>query len=140
MIDSAKLGTVAFSNALALEGARNNIVVNTIAPNAGTRMTATVMPPEMVEALKPDYVATVVVYLGHEANKETAGTFEVGSGWMAKVRFQRSGGVGFPVNQPLFPEDVAGRFKDICNFEDGRANYPTSTQVWDFRFNFLGFV
>lgn len=119
---------MAFSNALALEGARNNIVVNTIAPNAGTRMTATVMPPEMVEALKPEYVATVVGFLAHEGNKETGGIFEVGSGWVAKVRWQRTGGVGFPVNQALLPEHVAARFADICNFNDGRATYPTSTQ------------
>ncbi|KAJ3391197.1 hypothetical protein HDU92_009152 [Lobulomyces angularis] len=125
---AAKLGTVAFSNALALEGKRNNILVNTIAPNAGTRMTATVMPPEMVEALKPDYVATLVGFLAHEANGETGSVFEVGSGWVAKVRWQRTGGVGFPVNQPLLPEHIAQRFRDICNFNDGRATYPTSTQ------------
>jgi multifunctional beta-oxidation protein len=60
-------------------------MVNTIAPNAGTRMTATVMPPEMVEALKPDYVAPLVAYLAHEQNTTSAGVFEVGSGWIAKV-------------------------------------------------------
>jgi multifunctional beta-oxidation protein len=53
---------------------------------------------------------------------------EVGSGWIAKVRWQRSGGYGFPVNKPLLPEDVAAKWKVITNFEDGRATYPTSTQ------------
>lgn len=125
---AAKAGTVALSNTLALEGARSNIIVNTIAPNAGTRMTATVMPPEMVEALKPDYVAPLVAYLGHESNQETGGVFEVGSGWMAKVRWQRTGGVGFPVNKPLLPEHIAAKWAEITNFEDGRATYPTSTQ------------
>ena len=124
----AKLGTVAFSNSLALEGARSNIVVNTIAPNAGTRMTATVMPPEMVEALKPDYVASLVGFLVHESNTNTGGIFEVGSGWVSKLRWQRTGGVGFPVNQPLLPENIASRFGEICNFNDGKATYPTSTQ------------
>ncbi|TPX53386.1 hypothetical protein PhCBS80983_g06299 [Powellomyces hirtus] len=125
---AAKAGIVAFSNTLALEGARANIVVNTIAPNAGTRMTATVMPPEMVEALKPDYVAPLVAFLGHESNAETGGVFEVGSGWTAKVRWQRTGGVGFPVNKPLLPEHIAAKWADIINFDDGRATYPTSTQ------------
>ncbi|KND01081.1 uncharacterized protein SPPG_04173 [Spizellomyces punctatus DAOM BR117] len=125
---AAKAGTVAFSNTLALEGARSNIVVNTIAPNAGTRMTATVMPPEMVEALKPEYVSPLVAYLGHESNTETGGVFEVGSAWVAKVRWQRTGGVGFPVNKPLLPEHIAAKWAEITNFDDGRATYPTNTQ------------
>ncbi|KAJ3016804.1 bifunctional hydroxyacyl-CoA dehydrogenase/enoyl-CoA hydratase fox2 [Thoreauomyces humboldtii] len=125
---AAKAGIVAFSNTLALEGARANINVNTIAPNAGTRMTATVMPPEMVEALKPDYVAPLVAYLGHDSTTETGGIFEVGSGWTAKVRWQRTGGVGFPVNKTLLPEHIAAKWAEITNFEDGRATYPTSTQ------------
>ncbi|KAI9352996.1 hypothetical protein DFJ73DRAFT_658898 [Zopfochytrium polystomum] len=118
---AAKAGVCAFSNTLALEGAKNNIIVNTIAPNAGTRMTATVMPPEMVEALKPDYIAPLVGFLSHESTKVTGNIFEVGSGWIAQVRWQRTGGVGFPVNKPLLPEAIKARWADITNFDDGRA-------------------
>lgn len=125
---SAKAGIIALSNTLALEGRKSNILVNTIAPNAGTAMTATVMPPEMVEALKPDYVAPLVCFLGHEENKTSGGVYECGSGWISKVRWQRTGGVGFPVNRPLMPEDVVKRYGEITNFNDGRAGYPTNTQ------------
>ena len=125
---AAKAGLIAFSNTLALEGARSNIVVNTIAPNAGTRMTATVMPPEMVEALKPEYVAPLVAFLCHESNKSTGGVYEVGSGWVSRVRWQRTGGFGFPVNKALLPEHIRDKWNVITNFEDGRATYPTSTQ------------
>ncbi|KAI8805235.1 hypothetical protein BJ742DRAFT_821479, partial [Cladochytrium replicatum] len=124
---AAKAGTIAFSNSLAWEGRSKNIIVNTIAPNAGTRMTATVMPPEFVEALKPDYVAPLVAFLAHESNKDTAGLFEVGSGWISRLRWQRSGGVTFPVNVPLLPEAIHTRMADISNYEDGRASYPTTT-------------
>jgi multifunctional beta-oxidation protein len=125
---AAKAGLIALSNTLALEGARNNILVNTIAPNAGTAMTATVMPPEMVEMLKPEYVAPLIAYLCHEDSKVTGSIFECGSCWISKVRWQRTGGVGFPVNKQLLPEHIQDRWADICNFEDGRATYPTSTQ------------
>jgi multifunctional beta-oxidation protein len=125
---AAKAALIAFSNTLALEGKRSNILVNTIAPNAGTAMTATVMPAEMVEALKPEYVAPLIAYLCHESSTETGSIFECGSAWVSKVRWQRSGGVGFPVNKPLLPESIAARWADITNFDDGRATYPTTTQ------------
>jgi multifunctional beta-oxidation protein len=125
---TAKAALIAFSNSLSLEGKKNNIYANTIAPNAGTSMTATVWPAEMVEMLKPDYVAPLVTFLCHETSKETGSVFECGSCWVAKVRWQRTGGVGFPVNQPLFPEDIRDKWKEICDFEDGRATNPSTTQ------------
>ncbi|CAO3649590.1 unnamed protein product [Mucor fragilis] len=125
---AAKLGIVGFTKTLALEGQRKNIIANVIAPNAGTRMTATVMPPEMVEAFKPEYVAPLVAYLGHSSNEDTGGIFEVGSGWVAKVRWQRTGGYGFPANRELSPEQVADKWARITNFEDGRATHPETTQ------------
>ncbi|KAJ3126449.1 hypothetical protein HK098_007501 [Nowakowskiella sp. JEL0407] len=125
---AAKAGIIALSNTLALEGRSKNILVNTIAPNAGTRMTATIMPPEMVEALKPDYVFPLVGFLAHESTPSTGGVFQVGSGWISAVRWQRTGGVGFPVNVTLTPEHIASRWNEICNFEDGRATHPSSTQ------------
>ncbi|ORX50907.1 NAD(P)-binding protein [Hesseltinella vesiculosa] len=124
---SAKLGIAGLTKTLALEGQRKNILVNVIAPNAGTRMTATIMPPEMVEALKPAYVAPLVAYLAHSSSEETGSIFEVGSGWNAKVQWQRSGGFGFPANKELLPEQVAANWSKIIDFEDGRATNPSST-------------
>ncbi|KAI8145263.1 hypothetical protein BJV82DRAFT_655938 [Fennellomyces sp. T-0311] len=125
---AAKLGIVGLTKTLAIEGARKNILCNVIAPNAGTRMTATIMPPEMVEAFKPEYVAPLIGYLAHSSIEETGSIFEVGSGWIAKVRWQRTGGHGFPVNRPLYPEQVAQQWAKITNFEDGRATHPETTQ------------
>ena len=63
---TAKLGLWGFTQSLAKEGAKRNIRVNCIAPLAGTRMTETVMPAEVVAALKPDFVAPFVAYLSSD--------------------------------------------------------------------------
>lgn len=51
---SAKLGVVGFASTLAKEGESKNILVNVVCPVAGSRMTETVMPPDLLEALKPE--------------------------------------------------------------------------------------
>ena len=47
-------------------------------------MTATVMPEELVERLKPEYVSPLVTYLCHETSTENGGVFEVGAGWFVQ--------------------------------------------------------
>ncbi|KAJ4360060.1 bifunctional hydroxyacyl-CoA dehydrogenase/enoyl-CoA hydratase fox2 [Didymosphaeria variabile] len=122
---SAKCGILGFSKSLALEGKKNNIFVNTIAPNAGTGMTRTIMPEEMVQALKPDYVAPLVVLLcSDNAPEPTGGLYETGQGWVAATRWQRTGGNGFPIDVKLTPEAVLEKWDRINNFEDGRADNP----------------
>lgn len=124
------MGILGFSRALAREGAKNNIFVNTIAPNAGTNMTRSVMPEEMVQAFKPDYVAPLVALLCSDKvpDPPTGHLFEVGSGWFGRTRWQRSGGHGFPIDVKLTPEHVLAAWKDIINFDDGRADHPEDGQ------------
>ena len=90
------------------EGKKRGINVNCIAPGAGSRMTATIMPPEMVEVYKPDYVAPVTVWLCHESCEESGQIYEAGGGWVSKVKWQRSKGATFDVRESFTPEDVAG--------------------------------
>lgn len=77
---------------LAIEGARANINVNCIAPRAGTAMTATVWPKEMLEAMKPDFVAPFVGYLASDQCKDSGTVHEVFGGYAAKIRWQRTYG------------------------------------------------
>lgn len=84
---TAKLGLWGFTQSLAKEGEKRNIKVNCIAPLAGTRMTETVMPKEVVEALKPEYVAPFVAYLSHSDCVDSGALYEVGAGYIAKQRW-----------------------------------------------------
>jgi len=69
---------------LAKEGEKRNIKVNTVVPVAGTRMTETIMPKEIVEILKPEYIAPLVALLCHDTCPESGGLFEVGACYIAK--------------------------------------------------------
>ncbi|KPM34963.1 Peroxisomal hydratase-dehydrogenase-epimerase [Neonectria ditissima] len=125
---AAKCGILGFSRALALEGYKYGIYVNTIAPNAGTAMTATIMPEEMVQAFKPDYIAPLVLALcSDKCPNPTGGLYEVGSAWCGQTRWQRTGGHGFPVDTPLLPEEVVKNWSDIVTF-DGRVDNPSKSQ------------
>ncbi len=112
----AKLGLYGLTRTLALEGRKNNVLVNAIAPTGGTRMTEGLIPPQVFEQLKPELVSPLVVYLASEQCQETSGLFEVGGGWMGKVRWERSLGVGFDPQAGFDAEDVAAQWQQICNF------------------------
>jgi NAD(P)-dependent dehydrogenase (short-subunit alcohol dehydrogenase family) len=89
---AAKLGIIGFMNTLKLEGQKNNIHVNAIAPVAATRMTENLMPPEILEKLKPEYVTPGVVYLCSD-EAPTGCILTAGGGAFALARIVETEGV-----------------------------------------------
>jgi len=89
---AAKLSLVGFMNSLKLEGQKNNVHVNAISPVAATRMTAAIMPPQIAERLKPDYVTPGVVYLCSE-EAPTGVILTAGAGVFALARIYETEGV-----------------------------------------------
>lgn len=123
----AKLGLYGLTRTLALEGRKNNILVNAIAPTGATRMTEGLIPAQVFEQLKPELISPLVVYLGSEACSETSSLFEVGGGWIGKVRWERSLGVGFDPRAGFTPEEVAAHWQQICDFTD--AVHPNDSMT-----------
>ena len=79
-----------------------------------------------MEALKPEYIAPVVLYLCHESCTDTHGIYEVSAGWVAKTRIQRSEGVLLrDATHSITPEAVRDNWDAICDFTT--ATYPNST-------------
>lgn len=115
---AAKLGLFGLAQTLAIEGASKNIMVNTVAPTAGSRLTATVLPPEVVQALKPEYVTPAVVLLGHETCPVSGKLFEVGGGWVCQTRWEQTQGVFF--RDEFTAEDLHGRWEEATSFENAR--------------------
>uniref|UniRef100_A0ABM5FT04 Peroxisomal multifunctional enzyme type 2 n=1 Tax=Pogona vitticeps TaxID=103695 RepID=A0ABM5FT04_9SAUR len=124
---AAKLGLLGLANTLAIEGRKYNIHCNTIAPTAGSRLTQTVMPQDMLDAFKPEYVAPLVLWLCHENCQENSGLFEVGAGWIGKLRWERTlGAIVRQKNLPMTPEDVRNNWEKISNFDN--AAHPRTIQ------------
>uniref|UniRef100_A0A7N6BXV4 Peroxisomal multifunctional enzyme type 2 n=1 Tax=Anabas testudineus TaxID=64144 RepID=A0A7N6BXV4_ANATE len=124
---AAKLGMLGLANTLAIEGRKYNIHCNTIAPVAGSRLTETVMPADLLASLKPEYVAPLVLWLCHDQCQENGGLFEVGAGWIGKLRWERSqGDIVRQKNQPMTPEAVRDKWDKICDFTE--ATKPVSIQ------------
>ncbi|MEM8605985.1 MAG: SDR family NAD(P)-dependent oxidoreductase [Myxococcota bacterium] len=113
---SAKLSLVGFANTLSLEGQRKNILVNTIAPFAASRLTDGLLPPAVFDSLKPEYVSPLVAYLCSEENDTTGGVFEVGGGFYSSLRWERTLGKTYRLGREVTPELLRDGWKDINDF------------------------
>ena len=110
---TAKLGLVGFMNSLKLEGAKDNIKVNAICPVAGTRMTENLMPPEMVAALKPEYVTPAVVFLASD-DAPTGCVISAAAGAFSSAQIVES--TGMNIGQGATADDVAANWGKISDF------------------------
>lgn len=122
----AKLGLHGLSQTLAAEGKKANILANTIAPVAGSRMTETILPPALVEQLKPAYVTPLVIKLCAEQSQDSGQLYEVGAGWIGKLRWERSKGVGFNLSEGFTAEDIEKHWATINDFNN--ADHPSNCQ------------
>ena len=78
------MGLVGLTRVLAVEGAKNNIKANAIAPVAKTRMTEELFGDAM-DKLTPELVTAVVTFLAHEDCPVTGEVYSVGGGRVARV-------------------------------------------------------
>ena len=122
----AKLGIHGLSQTLALEGARKGIKVNTIAPVAGSRLLESILPKEVIEALKPEFVTPLVVKLCSEQSEETGGLYEVGAGWIAKLRWERTRGAFFDPKSELTAQTIEKTWDQVCDFAE--SSHPAGIQ------------
>ncbi|KAG5655216.1 hypothetical protein KAF25_001969 [Fusarium avenaceum] len=123
---AAKSAMIGFGETLAKEGQKYDIRTNIIAPVAASRMTATIMPPELLEHLTPEWVVPLVAVLVHKSNtSENGSIFEVGAGHVSKVRWERSKGAILGCDETLTPGAVLGKWHEINDFTN--PDYPTTT-------------
>ena len=116
---AAKLGIIGFMNTIKLEGQKNNIHINAISPVAATRMTENLMPPAILEKLKPEYVTPGVVYLASD-EAPTGAILTAGAGAFAMTRLYETEGV-YLGEGGLSVEEVRDNWAKISDPEGQQA-------------------
>jgi NAD(P)-dependent dehydrogenase (short-subunit alcohol dehydrogenase family) len=106
---AAKMGLVGLTRVLAVEGAKNDIKVNAIAPVAKTRMTEDLLGP-IADKMLPESVTPLVVFLAHEDCPVTGEVYALGGGRVARVFLGVTTGISDP---GLTAEVVRNRFDEI---------------------------
>jgi NAD(P)-dependent dehydrogenase (short-subunit alcohol dehydrogenase family) len=110
---AAKLGLAGLAKTLALEGARHDIRVNTIAPAAATRMTEDIFPPQLLEAFTPDAVAPAALFLVSE-QAPTNAIVGAGGGVVQAAYITLTPGVALPEGRRTV-EEVAASWDRIID-------------------------
>ena len=114
---AAKMGMVGLSNVLAVEGAKNNIKSNVIAPVARTRLTEELLG-KLADMLKPEFVTPLVVFLGSEQCDVTHSIYSVGGGRYARIFIGMAHGYFAGVGANVSVEDIAANWSAIHSDKD----------------------
>jgi len=112
---AAKLGVVGFMNTLKLEGQKDNIHINALAPVAWTRMTENLMPAEMEDMLTPERVTPAVIFMCSEG-APTGKIICAGAGAYTSAAIVETKGVYLGENPSA--EDVAENWETISKIDD----------------------
>jgi NAD(P)-dependent dehydrogenase (short-subunit alcohol dehydrogenase family) len=114
---AAKLSLVGFMNSLKLEGARDNIKVNALCPVAATRMTEALMPPTVLEMLKPEFVSPAMAYLASE-DAPTGMILTAAAGVFAAAQIVETDGIN--LGHGASADDIAAHFSQIADWSSAK--------------------
>ena len=124
---AAKMALVGLMHMLHVEGAKNDIRVNTIAPIGATRMTEDVMPPEMLAAVQPEKVTPAALFLVSDGAPSRI-TLSAGGGAFSSARIVDTEPV-YLAGSECSVEGVAEHFARITDWDTQRAYEHSNGQV-----------
>lgn len=112
---AAKLAQIGLMNVLAVEGARDDIRVNAVAPIARSRMLDGVVAPEHEARLIADWVVPAAVYLVSPACCRSGDIIVCGGGHYAKALLVETGGVYLGPSEIPAVESFASMYDRITD-------------------------
>jgi NAD(P)-dependent dehydrogenase (short-subunit alcohol dehydrogenase family) len=127
---AAKAGMIGLMNVLHLEGAKNNIRVNTLLPTAATGMTAGLIPAEMAALMSPETVTPAVLFLVSE-DAPSKVILGAGAGAFAVTHITETAGL-FLGRAERTPETIAARFAEIADPATARPLDNAFAQTFKF--------
>jgi NAD(P)-dependent dehydrogenase (short-subunit alcohol dehydrogenase family) len=110
---AAKMAVNGLINVLRHEGAKYNIRCNAISPSAWTRMTESLLPPDVGQWMKPELVSPMVAWLCSEECDQNGEIMAATAGGYARVQYFQSEGVQFDPDQPVTLDMVAEKMSTI---------------------------
>ncbi len=126
---AAKAAMVGLMNVLHLEGQRDDIRVNTLAPTAATRMTEDLMPDEALALLRPETITPGVLYLVSEDGPSRT-ILSAGAGVFAQTRIYET--QGHLIDGDVTPEAVAAHWNAITDPADQQELQDAFSQTRKF--------
>ncbi len=112
---AAKMALVGLMQTLAIEGAKHDIRVNCLAPTAATRMTAGLMPEEVLKALSPAAVVPAMLVLASQ-DAPTRTVLCAGAGTFEAAHITLTRGVWLGMGEQV-PEALAERWSEVVDRE-----------------------
>jgi NAD(P)-dependent dehydrogenase (short-subunit alcohol dehydrogenase family) len=110
---AAKMALVGLMQTLSIEGAKNDIRVNCLAPTAATRMTEGLMPEAVLAALQPEAVVPAMLVLAAQ-DAPTRTILCAGAGSFEAAHITLTQGVWLG-NDALTPERLAEKLTDVTD-------------------------
>jgi NAD(P)-dependent dehydrogenase (short-subunit alcohol dehydrogenase family) len=127
---AAKAAMIGLMNVLHLEGAKNDIRVNILAPTARTGMTEGLLSPVAAELMTPESVTPGVLFLVSE-NAPSRVILGAGAGVFAVTHIGETPGIYLDESERT-PETIAARFAEISDAKTAEPLKDAFSQTYKF--------
>ena len=116
---AAKMAVLGFMNTLVLEGGKNNIHVNALAPTAGTRMTEDLLPSSVLDLMTAESVSAGALVLCDET-APTRTILCAGAGGYAVASMYETDGIFMP-KESQNPDEIVAKWDDLSDVSAHKA-------------------